>query len=86
MKILELELEEQLSQHLGCAKQAEAVTALEQQVASLDKHLRSQRQFMDEQAAEREHEREEFQQEIQRLEGQLRQVAKPQPWGPPDSQ
>lgn len=39
-----------------------------------------------EQAAEREHEREEFQQEIQRLEGQLRQVAKPQPWGPHDSQ
>uniref|UniRef100_A0A2K5S9Z1 Pericentrin n=1 Tax=Cebus imitator TaxID=2715852 RepID=A0A2K5S9Z1_CEBIM len=86
MKILELELEEQLSQHLGCAKQAEAVTALEQQVASLDKHLRSQRQFMDEQAAEREHEREEFQQEIQRLEGQLHQAAKPQPCGPHDSQ
>nr|XP_054961132.1 pericentrin isoform X5 [Pan paniscus] len=86
MKILESELEEQLSQHRGCAKQAEAVTALEQQVASLDKHLRNQRQFMDEQAAEREHEREEFQQEIQRLEGQLRQAAKPQPWGPRDSQ
>ncbi|XP_078214782.1 pericentrin isoform X1 [Callithrix jacchus] len=86
MKILEMELEEQLSQHLGCAKQAEAVTTLEQQVASLDKHLRSQRQFMDEQAAEREHEREEFQQEIQRLEGQLRQATKPQPWGPHDSQ
>ncbi|XP_054961130.2 pericentrin isoform X3 [Pan paniscus] len=85
MKILESELEEQLSQHRGCAKQAEAVTALEQQVASLDKHLRNQRQFMDEQAAEREHEREEFQQEIQRLEGQLRQAAKPQPWGPRDS-
>uniref|UniRef100_G1QSH5 Pericentrin n=1 Tax=Nomascus leucogenys TaxID=61853 RepID=G1QSH5_NOMLE len=86
MKILESELEEQLSQHRGCAKQAEVVTALEQQVASLDKHLRNQRQFMDEQAAEREHEREEFQQEIQRLEGQLRQAAKPQPWGPRDSQ
>ncbi|XP_063577012.1 pericentrin isoform X8 [Pongo abelii] len=86
MKILESELEEQLSQHRGCAKQAEAVTALEQQVASLDKHLRNQRQFMDEQAAEREHEREEFQQEIQRLEGQLRQAARLQPWGPRDSQ
>ncbi|XP_032030441.1 pericentrin isoform X4 [Hylobates moloch] len=86
MKILESELEEQLSQHRGCAKQAEVVTALEQQVASLDKHLRNQRQFMDEQAAEREHEREEFQQEIQRLEGQLRQAAKAQPWGPRDSQ
>lgn len=39
-----------------------------------------------EQAAEREHEREEFQQEIQRLEGQLRQAARPRPPGPRDSQ
>lgn len=38
------------------------------------------------QAAEREHEREEFQQEIQRLEGQLRQAARPRPPGPRDSQ
>ncbi|XP_069330976.1 pericentrin [Eulemur rufifrons] len=82
MKLLECELEEQLSQHQGCARQAEEVTALKQQMASLDKHLRNQRHFMDEQAAEREHEREEFQQEIQRLEGQLRQAARPQPQGP----
>ncbi|XP_008062764.1 pericentrin [Carlito syrichta] len=86
MKVLESELEEQLSQHQWCAKQAEEVTALKQQMASLDKHLRNQRQFMDEQAAEREHEREEFQQEIQRLEGQLRQAAKLQPHGHLDSQ
>lgn len=39
-----------------------------------------------EQAAEREHEREEFQQEIQRLEGQLRQATRPQPSRPRDSQ
>ncbi|XP_045396827.1 pericentrin isoform X3 [Lemur catta] len=82
MKVLECELEEQLSRHQGCARQAEEVTALKQQMASLDKHLRNQRHFMDEQAAEREHEREEFQQEIQRLEGQLRQAARPQPQGP----
>uniref|UniRef100_A0A2K6EZW3 Pericentrin n=1 Tax=Propithecus coquereli TaxID=379532 RepID=A0A2K6EZW3_PROCO len=85
MKVLECELEEQLSQHQGCARQAEEVTALKQQMASLDKHLRNQRHFMDEQAAEREHEREEFQQEIQRLEAQLRHVARPQPQGLLDS-
>uniref|UniRef100_A0A8C5ZLA1 Pericentrin n=1 Tax=Marmota marmota marmota TaxID=9994 RepID=A0A8C5ZLA1_MARMA len=87
VRLLELELEEQLSQHRGCARQAEEeAVALKQQLAALDKQLRSQRQFMDEQAAEREHEREEFQQEIQRLEGQLRQVARLRPLGPWDSQ
>ncbi|XP_076724099.2 pericentrin isoform X3 [Callospermophilus lateralis] len=87
VRLLELELEEQLSQHRGCARQAEEeAMALKQQLAALDKQLRSQRQFMDEQAAEREHEREEFQQEIQRLEGQLRQVARLRPLGPCDSQ
>ncbi|XP_008265468.2 pericentrin isoform X4 [Oryctolagus cuniculus] len=85
MGTLELELEEQLAQHRDCARQAEEVAALKQEMAALDKHLRSQRQFMDEQAAEREHEREEFQQEIDRLELQLRQAAKPQPPGPRDS-
>ncbi|XP_042551225.1 pericentrin isoform X2 [Dipodomys spectabilis] len=77
MKILESELEDQLSQHQGCAQQAEEAATLKQQLLALDKHLRSQRQFMDEQAVEREHEREEFQQEIQRLEEQLRQSARP---------
>uniref|UniRef100_A0A8C6W3J3 Pericentrin (kendrin) n=1 Tax=Nannospalax galili TaxID=1026970 RepID=A0A8C6W3J3_NANGA len=86
MHILESELEEQLLQHQGCGKLAEEVTTLKQQLAALDKHLRSQRQFMDEQAAEREHERDEFQQEIQRLEGQLRQTSRPRPPGPHDSQ
>nr|XP_012635533.1 pericentrin isoform X2 [Microcebus murinus] len=85
MKVLECELEEQLSQHQGCARQAEEITALKQQMASLDKHLRNQRHFMDEQAAEREHEREEFQQEIRRLEAQLCQAARPQPQGLLDS-
>ncbi|XP_045357014.1 pericentrin isoform X16 [Leopardus geoffroyi] len=77
MKVFEAELEEQLSRHEACAKQAEELSALRQQMAALDKHLRSQRQFMDEQAVEREHEREEFQREIQRLEEQLRQAARP---------
>ncbi|XP_040339619.1 pericentrin isoform X9 [Herpailurus yagouaroundi] len=77
MKVFEAELEEQLSRHEACAKQAEELSALRQQMAALDKHLRSQRQFMDEQAVEREHEREEFQREIQRLEEKLRQAARP---------
>nr|XP_045004664.1 pericentrin isoform X2 [Jaculus jaculus] len=86
MRVLESELEDQLSQHQGCAQLAEEVTTLKQQLAALDKHLRSQRQFMDAQASEREHEREEFQQEIQRLEEQLRQAARPRPAGAHDSQ
>lgn len=47
MKVFEAELEEQLSRHEACAKQAEELSGLRQQMAALDKHLRSQRQFMD---------------------------------------
>lgn len=47
MRVLESELEEQLLQHQGCAQQIEEATILKQQLAALDKHLRSQRQFMD---------------------------------------
>ncbi|XP_036921054.1 pericentrin isoform X7 [Sturnira hondurensis] len=86
VKLLEAELEEQVSNHRACALQAEELSALRQQMVSLDKHLRSQRQFMDEQAVEREHEREEFQQEIQRLEEQLRRAAQLQSRGPRDSE
>ncbi|XP_032254669.1 pericentrin isoform X1 [Phoca vitulina] len=82
MKVFEAELEEQLSRHEACAKQAEELSSLKQQMVALDKHLRNQRQFMDEQAVDREHEREEFQREIQRLEEQLRQAARPRPRGP----
>ncbi|XP_019483573.1 PREDICTED: pericentrin [Hipposideros armiger] len=81
---LEAELQEQLSRQRACAEQAGELCALRQQLTSLDKQLRSQRHFMDEQAVEREQEREEFQQEIQRLEEQLRQAARPRPWGPSD--
>lgn len=47
VKLLEAELEEQLSRHQACASQAEELSALRQQMGTLDKHLRSQRQFMD---------------------------------------
>uniref|UniRef100_A0A3Q1M9D8 Pericentrin n=1 Tax=Bos taurus TaxID=9913 RepID=A0A3Q1M9D8_BOVIN len=85
MRFLEAELEEQLSHQQACARQAEELAALRQQIDSLDQHLRRQRQFMDEQAVEREREREDFQQEIQRLEEQLRQAARPRSPGLRDS-
>ncbi|KAF4020687.1 hypothetical protein G4228_012561 [Cervus hanglu yarkandensis] len=85
MRFLEAELEEQLSHQQACAQQAEELAALRQQIDSLDQHLRRQRQFMDEQAVEREREREDFQQEIQRLEEQLRQAARPRSPGLRDS-
>ncbi|XP_032213872.1 pericentrin isoform X5 [Mustela erminea] len=81
MTVLEAELEEQLARQEASAQQAEELCALRQQLAALDKQLRSQRHFMDEQAVEREHEREEFQREIERLEEQLRQAVRPRPRG-----
>ncbi|XP_057402114.1 pericentrin isoform X7 [Balaenoptera acutorostrata] len=84
MRLLEAELEEQLSRQQACTRQAEELSALRQQMGSLDQHLRRQRQFMDAQAVEREREREDFQQEIRRLEEQLRQAARPRPPGPRD--
>lgn len=47
MRFLEAELEEQLSHQQACARQAEELAALRQQIDSLDQHLRRQRQFMD---------------------------------------
>ncbi|XP_022452521.2 pericentrin isoform X2 [Delphinapterus leucas] len=85
MRLLESELEEQLSRQQACARQAEELSALRQQMGSLDQQLRRQRQFMDAQAVEWEREREDFQQEIQRLEEQLRQAARLRPPGPCDS-
>nr|XP_058921525.1 pericentrin isoform X1 [Kogia breviceps] len=85
MRLLEAELEEQLSRQQACTRQAEELSALRQQMGSLDQHLRRQRQFMDAQAVEREREREDFQREIQRLEEQLRQAARPCRPGPRDS-
>lgn len=42
------------------------------QIEAADKQLRSTRQFLEEQATEREHERDEFSREIERLKGQLK--------------
>ncbi|XP_026069961.1 pericentrin isoform X2 [Carassius auratus] len=49
---------------------------LEQHIDALEKQLKHNRQFIDEQAVEREHERDEFQQEIKNLEAQLRHPSK----------
>ncbi|XP_069839189.1 pericentrin isoform X2 [Dendropsophus ebraccatus] len=76
MKMLEMELEEQMARNQELMKKTKEMTDLQQQIQSLEKQLKSQRHFMDEQAIEREHERDEFQQEIQNLEEQLKQALK----------
>ncbi|XP_050843489.1 pericentrin isoform X2 [Serinus canaria] len=81
MKVLEVELEEQLQSNQDLATKLLEITELKQQIEVLEKQLKSQRQFMDEQAIEREHERDDFQQEIQKLEEQLKQSAKSQTSG-----
>ncbi|XP_072730150.1 pericentrin isoform X9 [Ciconia boyciana] len=83
MKVLEVELEEQLHSNQDLATQLLEVTDLKQQIQVLEKQLKNQRQFMDEQAVEREHERDDFQQEIQKLEEQLKLSAKSQTSGEP---
>ncbi|XP_062434336.1 pericentrin [Rhea pennata] len=83
MKVLEVELEEQLHSNQDLAKQLLEVADLKQQIQVLEKQLKNQRQFMDEQAIEREHERDDFQQEIQKLEEQLKVTGKSQTSGEP---
>ncbi|XP_049666741.1 pericentrin isoform X3 [Accipiter gentilis] len=83
MKVLEVELEEQLHSNQNLATQLLEVAELKQQIQVLEKQLKNQRQFMDEQAIEREHERDDFQQEIQKLEEQLKLSAKSQMSGEP---
>ncbi|XP_050195299.1 pericentrin isoform X2 [Myiozetetes cayanensis] len=83
MKVLEVELEEQLHSNQDLATQLLEVAELKQQIQVLEKQLKNQRQFMDEQAIEREHERDDFQQEIQKLEEQLKLSAKSQTSGQP---
>ncbi|XP_053327936.1 pericentrin [Spea bombifrons] len=78
MKVLEMELEEQMSCNQELLKETKEMSDLKQQIQSLEKQLKNQRQFMDEQAVEREHERDEFQQEIQNLEEQLKHASKNQ--------
>ncbi|XP_039925035.1 pericentrin isoform X2 [Hirundo rustica] len=81
MKVLEVELEEQLHSNQDLATKLLEVAELKQQIEVLEKQLKNQRQFMDEQAIEREHERDDFQQEIQKLEEQLKLSAKSQTSG-----
>ncbi|KAM7049450.1 pericentrin isoform 4-T4 [Acridotheres tristis] len=81
MKVLEVELEEQLRSNQDLNTKLLEVAELKQQIEVLEKQLKNQRQFMDEQAIEREHERDDFQQEIQKLEEQLKLSAKSQTSG-----
>ncbi|XP_031409929.1 pericentrin isoform X9 [Meleagris gallopavo] len=83
MKVLEMELEEQLRSNQDLTKQLMEAAELKQQIEVLEKQLKNQRQFMDEQAIEREHERDDFQQEIKKLEEQLKLSAKLQTSGEP---
>ncbi|XP_075285816.1 pericentrin isoform X4 [Opisthocomus hoazin] len=83
MKVLEVELEEQLNSNQDLATQLLEVAELKQQIQVLEKQLKNQRQFMDEQAIEREHERDDFQQEIQKLEERLKLSSKSQTSGEP---
>ncbi|XP_031460338.1 pericentrin isoform X2 [Phasianus colchicus] len=83
MKVLEMELEEQLHSNQGLTKQLMEAAELKQQIEVLEKQLKNHRQFMDEQAIEREHERDDFQQEIKKLEEQLKISAKLQTSGEP---
>ncbi|XP_064419566.1 pericentrin isoform X2 [Latimeria chalumnae] len=78
LKLLENELEEQISRALQLEEYRMKVTDQQHQIQALEKQLKNQRQFMNEQAMEREHERDEFQQEIQKLEAQLKLPGKSQ--------
>ncbi|XP_038642500.1 pericentrin isoform X2 [Scyliorhinus canicula] len=78
-KRMEVELEAETNRNFELEdKWHLEVTDMQQQIQALEKQLKNYRQFMDEQAAEREHERDEFQQEIENLERQLKQGLKSQ--------
>ncbi|XP_057360482.1 A-kinase anchor protein 9 isoform X6 [Manis pentadactyla] len=80
VKALEIDVEEQVSRfiELEQAKNAELMD-LRQQNQALEKQLEKMRKFLDEQAIDREHERDVFQQEIQKLEYQLKVIPRFQP-------
>ncbi|XP_053353815.1 pericentrin isoform X3 [Clarias gariepinus] len=74
-------LEQTVEEHENKAQQLEEqhrtqTEDLQQHIDALEKQLKHHRQFIDEQAVEREHERDEFQQEIKNLESQLRMSSK----------
>ncbi|XP_035391455.1 A-kinase anchor protein 9 isoform X3 [Electrophorus electricus] len=79
VKHLEVELEEQVGRVAELEDVHRVETAdLTQQIHALEKQLDHNRRFLDEQAMDREHERDVFQQEIQKLEQQLKNLPKPQ--------
>ncbi|XP_056446115.1 pericentrin-like [Gadus chalcogrammus] len=82
LRTLETELEERETKGLETELHHKAHSEdLNMRVQALEKQIKHNRQFIDEQAVEREHERDEFQQEIHRLEDQLRQTSRGQAGG-----
>ncbi|XP_075127862.1 A-kinase anchor protein 9 [Leptodactylus fuscus] len=80
VKVLEVELEEQVSRYKELEQEKNAdLEDLRQKNFSLEKQLEKTRRFLDEQAVDREHERDVFQQEIQKLEQQLKMPQRHQP-------
>ncbi|XP_029333520.1 A-kinase anchor protein 9 isoform X4 [Mus caroli] len=80
VKALEIDVEEQVSRFIELEQEKNAeLTDLRQQSQALEKQLEKMRKFLDEQAIDREHERDVFQQEIQKLEHQLKAVPRMQP-------
>ncbi|XP_074938908.1 A-kinase anchor protein 9 isoform X2 [Phalacrocorax aristotelis] len=80
VKVLEIDLEEQVNRFLELEQEKNAeLMDLRQQNQALEKQLEKTRKFLDEQAIDREHERDVFQQEIQKLEQQLKVPQRSQP-------
>uniref|UniRef100_A0A669QQN4 A-kinase anchoring protein 9 n=1 Tax=Phasianus colchicus TaxID=9054 RepID=A0A669QQN4_PHACC len=80
VKILEIDLEEQVNRFIELEQEKNAeLMDLRQQNQALEKQLEKTRKFLDEQAVDREHERDVFQQEIQKLEQQLKVPQRSQP-------
>ncbi|NXP92457.1 AKAP9 protein, partial [Passerina amoena] len=80
VKVLEIDLEEQVSRFIELEREKNAeLMDLRQQNQALEKQLEKTRKFLDEQAIDREHERDVFQQEIQKLEQQLKIPQRSQP-------
>ncbi|XP_021098235.1 A-kinase anchor protein 9 isoform X3 [Heterocephalus glaber] len=80
VKALEIDVEEQVSRFIELEQEKNAeLMDLRQQNQALEKQLEKMRKFLDEQAIDREHERDVFQQEIQKLEQQLKFVPRFQP-------
>nr|XP_019572170.1 PREDICTED: A-kinase anchor protein 9 isoform X2 [Rhinolophus sinicus] len=80
VKALEIDVEEQVSRFIELEQEKTAeLMDLRQQNQALEKQLEKMRKFLDEQAIDREHERDVFQQEIQKLEQQLKVIPRFQP-------